>query len=47
LKQFYNNEIKPVHFNTAIIGKKEKSEYGSGKQNGNLYRSKPEDIFGH
>jgi len=47
LKQFYQTEIKPVHFNTAIIGKKENLNRETVDQMGSFTEVSLEDIFGH
>lgn len=47
VKQFYETEIKPVHFNTAIIGKKENLDMDAVNQMGTFTEVSLEDIFGH
>ncbi|MGE8434514.1 M16 family metallopeptidase [Chryseobacterium joostei] len=47
IKQFYETEIKPVHFNTAIIGKKENLNMEAVGKMGTFTELKLEDIFGH
>jgi len=47
LKQFYQTEIKPIHFNTAIIGKKENLNMDAVNQMGSFKELKLEEIFGH
>jgi len=47
LKQFYNTEIKPIHFNTAIIGKKENLNREAVDQMGTFKEVSLQDIFGH
>ncbi|KPE49423.1 M16 family metallopeptidase [Chryseobacterium indologenes] len=47
VKQFYETEIKPVHFNTAIIGKKENLDMDAVKQMGTFTEVSLRDIFGH
>lgn len=47
LKGFYNNYIKPVRFNTAIIGKKENLNREAIDQMGNFEEVSLKDIFGH
>lgn len=47
LKQFYDNEIKPVDFNTAIIGKKENLNMDAVSQMGAFKELSLKDIFGH
>jgi predicted Zn-dependent peptidase len=47
LKDFYNNYIKSVHFNTAIIGKKENLNMDAVNQMGIFKEVSLKDIFGH
>ncbi|MDR2235589.1 MAG: insulinase family protein [Chryseobacterium sp.] len=47
VKQFYETEIKPVYFNTAIIGKKENLDMDAVNQMGTFTEVSLEDIFGH
>lgn len=47
VKQFYETEIKPVHFNTAIIGKKENLDMDAVNQMGTFTEVSLRDIFGH
>lgn len=47
LKQFYDTEIKPIHFNTAIIGKKENLNMEAVNQMGTFKEVSLKDIFGH
>lgn len=47
LKQFYNKEIKPIHFNTAIIGKKENLNMEAVNKMGTFTEVSLKDIFGH
>lgn len=47
VKQFYKTEIKPVHFNTAIIGKKENLDMDAVNQMGIFTEVSLRDIFGH
>lgn len=47
LKDFYNNYIKSVRFNTAIIGKKENLNMEAVNQMGNFKEVSLKDIFGH
>lgn len=47
LKQFYDNEIKPVDFNTAIIGKKENLNMDAVSQMVAFKELSLKDIFGH
>ncbi|WP_300689992.1 insulinase family protein [Chryseobacterium sp.] len=47
IKQFYQAEIKPVHFNTAIIGKKENLNMEAVSKMGTFKEVSLKDIFGH
>jgi predicted Zn-dependent peptidase len=47
LKVFYNDYIKPVAFNTAIIGKKENLNREAVDQMGTFTEVSLKDIFGH
>lgn len=47
LKQFYDTDIKPIHFNTAIIGKKENLNMEAVNQMGTFKEVSLKDIFGH
>lgn len=47
LKRFYNTEIKPLRFNTAIIGKKENLNMNAVKQMGTFREVSLKEIFGH
>ncbi|WP_228394347.1 M16 family metallopeptidase [Chryseobacterium glaciei] len=47
VKQFYQTEIKPVHFNTAIIGKRENLNMEAVNQMGEFKELTLKDIFGH
>lgn len=47
IKQFYQTEIKPLHFNTAIIGKKENLNKEAVNQMGTFSELSLKDIFGH
>ncbi|WP_106917427.1 M16 family metallopeptidase [Chryseobacterium aurantiacum] len=47
IKKFYQTEIKPVHFNTAIIGKKENLNMEAVGKMGTFTELNLEDIFGH
>ncbi|MFP3593662.1 M16 family metallopeptidase [Chryseobacterium sp. SIMBA_038] len=47
VKQFYQSEIKPVHFNTAIIGKRENLNMEAVNQMGEFKELTLKDIFGH
>ncbi|CAM2966088.1 M16 family metallopeptidase [Chryseobacterium flavum] len=47
MKEFYQAEIKPVNFNTAILGKKENLDMEAVNKMGNFIEVSLEDIFGH
>ncbi|CAA7194710.1 M16 family metallopeptidase [Chryseobacterium potabilaquae] len=47
LKNFYQTEILPLHYNTAIIGKKDNLNMDAVNQMGNFKEVSLEDIFGH
>jgi predicted Zn-dependent peptidase len=47
LKGFYQTKIKPIHFNTAIIGKKENLNMDAVNQMGIFKELTLEEIFGH
>lgn len=47
LTNFYNQKIKPVVFNTAIIGKKENLDMNAISQMGELVELSLEEIFGY
>ncbi|RMZ58850.1 insulinase family protein [Chryseobacterium nematophagum] len=47
LKNFYQTEIMPLHYNTAIIGKKDNLNMDAVNQMGNFKEVSLEDIFGH
>jgi len=47
LKKFYQTSIKPVHFNTAIIGKKENLNMEAVNKMGTFKEVSLKDIFGH
>lgn len=47
VKQFYQTEIKPVHFNTAIIGKKENLNMDAVNEMGTFTELSLEDVFGN
>lgn len=46
VKMFYQTEIKPIHFNTAIIGKKENLDMDAVNEMGEFKELSLEDIFG-
>ncbi|MCJ7935033.1 MAG: insulinase family protein [Chryseobacterium sp.] len=47
IKQFYQTEVKPVHFNTAIIGKKENLDMDAVRKMGAFTEVSLKDIFGY
>ncbi|PKF73760.1 M16 family metallopeptidase, partial [Chryseobacterium sp. PMSZPI] len=47
LKEFYETNIKSVHFNTAIIGKKENLNMNAVDKMGTFTEVSFKDIFGH
>ncbi|MCT2406903.1 insulinase family protein [Chryseobacterium antibioticum] len=47
VKKFYQIEIKPLHFNTAIIGKKENLDMEAVNEMGQFKELSLTDIFGH
>ena len=47
LKDFYDHYIKSVHFNTAIIGKKENLNREAVDKMGTFREVSLKDIFGH
>ncbi|WP_313004567.1 M16 family metallopeptidase [Chryseobacterium gleum] len=47
IKHFYHTEIKPVQFNTAIIGKKENLDMEAVNKMGKFKEVSLKDIFGH
>lgn len=47
VKKFYQTEIKPLHFNTAIIGKKENLDMDAVNEMGLFKELSLKDIFGH
>lgn len=47
VKMFYQTEIKPIRFNTAIIGKKENLNMDAVHQMGTFKELDLKDIFGH
>ncbi|KFF27123.1 peptidase M16 [Chryseobacterium vrystaatense] len=46
VKMFYQTEIKPIHFNTAIIGKKENLDMDAVNEMGEFKELSLKDIFG-
>lgn len=47
LTQFYAQRIKPLTYNTAIIGKRENLDQNAMKQMGKVHEMTLEDIFGY
>ncbi|AZA73632.1 M16 family metallopeptidase [Chryseobacterium indoltheticum] len=47
LREFYQTEIKPIQFNTAIIGKKENLNMDAVNEMGSFEEVSREDIFGY
>lgn len=47
IKQFYQTEIKPIQFNTAIIGKRENLNLEAVEQMGSFKEVDLEEIFGY
>lgn len=47
LKEFYQTSIKPIHFNTAIIGKKENLNMNVVNEMGSFREVSKEEIFGY
>jgi predicted Zn-dependent peptidase len=47
LKEFYKTRIQSVHFNTAIIGKKENLDMNAVNKMGTFKEVSLKDIFGH
>lgn len=47
VKDFYQAEIKPIDFNTAIIGKKENLNMNAVNEMGSFQEVSREDIFGY
>ncbi|KFE97458.1 peptidase M16 [Chryseobacterium formosense] len=47
LKEFYQTSIKPIHFNTAIIGKKENLNMDAVNEMGSFREVSKEEIFGY
>ncbi|WP_294248920.1 insulinase family protein [uncultured Chryseobacterium sp.] len=47
LKEFYETDIKPISFNTAIIGKKENLDIDAVNRMGRFREVSLKDIFGH
>lgn len=47
LNYFYEEEIKPVHYHVAILGKKENLDFGAIENLGELREVSLEEIFGY
>jgi len=47
LTQFYNQEIKPISYNVAIMGKKENLDHSAIENLGDFYEVSLEEIFGY
>lgn len=47
LTQFYNQEIKPISYNVAIMGKKENLDHSSIENLGDFHEVSLEEIFGY
>ena len=47
LTNFYNSEMKPMKYNTAIIGKKENLDMGALNKMGKFHEVSLEEIFGY
>ncbi|WP_454046624.1 M16 family metallopeptidase [Chryseobacterium sp. Marseille-Q8038] len=47
IKQFYQTEVQSIHFNTAIIGKKENLDMEAVNKMGTFKEVSLKDIFGH
>ncbi|MCX8526205.1 insulinase family protein [Chryseobacterium formosus] len=47
VKEFYETSIKPIHFNTAIIGKKENLNMDAVNEMGSFKEVSLEEIFGY
>lgn len=47
LSAFYNEEVKPIHFNVAIIGKKENLDFKTIEHLGEFKELSLEEIFGY
>ena len=47
LTSFYNDNLKPLKYNTAIIGKKENLDLIAMKKMGKFYEVSLEEIFGY
>ena len=47
LSNFYNTEVKPVNYNTAIIGKKENLDMNAINKLGTFREVSLEEIFGY
>ncbi len=47
LVEFYNSNVQPLHYNTAIIGKKENLDLAAVSKMGTLKELELEEIFGY
>ena len=47
LTQFYNQEIKPISYNVAIMGKKENLDHSAIENLGDFHELSLEEIFGY
>ena len=47
LTDFYNSDLKPLKFNTAIIGKKENLDFKQLNKTGEITELSLEEIFGY
>lgn len=47
LTEFYNREIKPLNFNTAILGKRENLNFEAVKKLGEFQELSLEEVFGY
>ncbi|WP_407402134.1 M16 family metallopeptidase [Chryseobacterium sp.] len=47
IKEFYAHQIKPIHFNTAIIGKRENLNIDAISKMGTYHEVSLEEIFGY
>ena len=47
LTQFYNEKIKPVDFNVAIIGKRENLDKNAVEKMGSFEELTLEEVFGY
>jgi len=47
MKEFYNSHVKTLHFNTALLGKKENLDVDAVQKMGEFKELELKDIFGH